>query len=285
MVCRLLFCVVLGLFVASCVTSDADQKELSAAIQRLSEISKIDATAVSESIVKCEANDGNACYELAGLYRKGWGVEKDLVKARALFSKACDLNQYEACHNAAVIYALGLGTPKDPDQAINFYEKSCNGGVAVSCNRGGLMYTSGENATGEEIRKAEILFNISCDMGNSDGCKFKKLYDDIRAGKNTSRSLYESEFEYECYEGNYDSCQAQAERYMYGNGPSKDVSKAADFYNRACLGGKVGKACHQLGLLYTPTTNAGNLSEFLVLHTTGFWSDAENPDAFVLKDV
>ena len=277
---HILFCVILALLLASCVTGDADQNKSSTANLHQGENSKIAEMAVSENKAKCDVNDGEACYRLADNYIKGWGIEKDFGKARTLFFKACDLNQYEACHNAALIYAVGHGVPKDLEKASVLYEKSCKGGVADGCNRGGMLYSLNGKATGEELRKAEILFNISCDQGNSDGCRLKKLYSDVRSGKDTSRSLYESEFEYQCYEGDYGSCQAQAERYMHGNGPPKDISKAADFYNRACLGGNIGKACHQLGLLYTPgKDNSGNLKKSLAYLERG--CDAKHKESCV----
>ncbi len=265
------------ILMTSCISNNGGQNNSSDTKAQHVKNNKNIITTLNENSSKCDADNGDACYSLAGFYRQGWGVKKDLNKARSLFLKACNLNQYEACHNAAVMYAKGHGASKDPQQAFDLYEKSCMGGLAIGCNRGGLLYMQAANPTAEQTRKAENLFNISCDLKNSDGCKFAKLFSDARDGKDTSRSLYESEFEYQCYEGDYASCQTQAERYMHGNGPVKDVSKAADFYNRACLGGNIGKACHQLGLMLIPgKSNAGNLKKSLAYFDHGCSSKYED---------
>jgi len=139
----------------------------------------------------------------------------------------------------------------------------------------------GENPTAEDIKDAEILSNASCDKGDAEGCKQKKLFADIRAGKEPNRSLYESEFEYQCYEGDYSSCRVQGDRYLSGIGPIKNHKKAKDFYDHACIDGNDGKTCHKLGLLFKPgKNNTGNLESSLSYLDLG--CDANYEDSCIL---
>lgn len=109
----------------------------------------------------------------------------------------------------------------------------------------------------------------ACAGGDEAACKLKSLIGHVMAGRDTSRSMYESEYEYQCYEADYQSCLLQGDRYYEGNGPAKNIRKAADFYLRACSGGNIGRACHQLGLMTAPSDTGGDLKQSLAFLEQG----------------
>ncbi len=52
----------------------------------------------------CELKEGLGCKDLGALYYNGERVEKDLIKAAYFYSKACDLKEGMGCGNLGVLY-------------------------------------------------------------------------------------------------------------------------------------------------------------------------------------
>ncbi|USG59918.1 sel1 repeat family protein [Sneathiella marina] len=252
---RFFLCVLFTILLASCVTTNT--------------VSNV-ANPIRDNTVKCDAGDGYACHVLSGSYARGRGVEEDHEKALALSIKACGLNQNEACMYAALFYSGIFEIPKDVDKSIFYHEKACSGGITRGCNSAAKLHMLRKDPTPEDIEKAQALYNTACLRGDEDGCKGKRLFDDVAAGRDTSRSLYESEFEYQCYEGDYESCKVQGDRYLKGKDTRENLPKAAFFFDRACLGGNVGEACHKLGLMLLPTRkNKGDQNKSLAYLNAG----------------
>jgi TPR repeat protein len=67
-----------------------------------------------------------ACYNLGVSYRDAIGVEKNLLKAKALFSQSCELEQPRACYN----YALAIG---DGDESQQYIRRACQLGLYTAC--------------------------------------------------------------------------------------------------------------------------------------------------------
>lgn len=261
---RFVILAILAVFVSACVSNEKGPSTASNKVQLEKSSSNSPEKVFAENERKCAGNDGSACLNLATQYRKGLGVHQDKEKTLDLYIKACELDVYGACALAGGEYFTGKNVPKDRERSYVFHGKACSGDIASSCNIMGLALTIDKKASNKDLAEAKRYFNKSCKLGDVDGCKFKRLYDDAVAGKDTSRSAYDSEYEYQCYDGDYESCAVQADLYLKGNGASKNIAEAAKFYSRACLGGKIGRACHQLGLMLTPGKyKAGNLKASL----------------------
>lgn len=73
----------------------------------------------------CDLGAVTACVDLGVQYRDGKGAaDEDRPRAVKLFQRACDLNG-PACASLASMYELGWGVPKDLARAKQLYEKSC----------------------------------------------------------------------------------------------------------------------------------------------------------------
>ena len=73
----------------------------------------------------CDLGAVTACVDLGVIYRDAKGAaDKDLSRAAKLFERACDLNA-PACASIASMYELGWGVLKDLAKAKTLYEKSC----------------------------------------------------------------------------------------------------------------------------------------------------------------
>lgn len=62
--------------------------------------------------------------ELAGFYRRGDVVEKDVVKSVALIQQAAELGEVQAMRDLACIYAHGLGVEIDEAKADEWNDKA-----------------------------------------------------------------------------------------------------------------------------------------------------------------
>ena len=45
----------------------------------------------------CDGNVAKSCLGLGAAYKKGYGIEKDLTKAKYYLDKACNLGNVDAC--------------------------------------------------------------------------------------------------------------------------------------------------------------------------------------------
>jgi Sel1 repeat len=76
-------------------------------------------------------NNASACFNLALLYEKGLGVEKDLMMAKKLYQMASDWGSERALYNLGVYFAQGLGgAKKSTRQAKLCFERAARMGDA-----------------------------------------------------------------------------------------------------------------------------------------------------------
>ena len=59
------------------------------------------------------------------MYFKGEHIAKNYTKAEEYFSKACKEGHQNVCYNLANMYEKGLGVEKDNFKAVDLYIKTC----------------------------------------------------------------------------------------------------------------------------------------------------------------
>ncbi len=67
------------------------------------------------------------------LYHNGEGVEKDLIKAAYLYSKACELKESFGCGALGGLYYSGDGVEKNLTKADQYFSKACKLGNQEAC--------------------------------------------------------------------------------------------------------------------------------------------------------
>ncbi|EJB30905.1 cysteine-rich protein H [Helicobacter pylori NQ4200] len=60
-------------------------------------------------------------------------MEKNLIKAAYLYSKACDLKDGGGCGNLGVLYYNGDGVKRDSKKADQYFSKACKLGNQKAC--------------------------------------------------------------------------------------------------------------------------------------------------------
>jgi hypothetical protein len=148
----------------------------------------------------CELESGAGCSNLAGVFARGDGVDKDLARSAALYLKACELGSGSACTDAGVFHHLGEGVAKDDHRALKLFEKGCDGGDEQGCSNAGILLYQGQGVP-QDYQRAAPLFEKACERGVVDGC--------FNLGV----------------------------AYLKGNGVTEDRERAAGLFQQACDGG------------------------------------------------
>ena len=143
---------------------------------------------------------------------------------------------------AAKIYISGLNT----DDAAVLFKKSCEEDRKASgCYM--TAYILDINGDDENLSKANALYKLACDMGDSDSCDIvAKIYSGERAGEGKDMALTTKYSIKACDGGVSDSCLRLGQKFDSGDGVTKDYAKAVNYYKKAC-DKKSATACYNLG--------------------------------------
>ena len=85
----------------------------------------------------CDATEKGGCFRRGTNYAQGTGgVDKDEVRAAALFKDGCESDEPRGCTALGVMMAAGLGgLVKDDAKAAALYRKACSAGDDGGCQR------------------------------------------------------------------------------------------------------------------------------------------------------
>jgi TPR repeat protein len=146
-------------------------------------------------------------------------------------------DQQDAATNfdLALRYYNGDGVSQDLAKAAELYQKSADQGNANAQANLGWLYEHGEGVP-KDFAKAEQLYQKAADQGNKDAIASLKRLSRPAAPKLSNQ-------------GNAATWFGDGWRYRYGQGVPKDLSKAAELYQKAADQGHRA-AQYYLGLLY-----------------------------------
>ena len=108
-----------------------------------------------------------AQFRLGGLYERGIGVKKDLLRARDLYLAAAQKGNAKAMHNLAVLYAEGVSGTPDYNSAAIWFRKAADRGLKDSQYNLAVLYARG---VGVEQNYAESYkwFVLAANQGDGD---------------------------------------------------------------------------------------------------------------------
>jgi TPR repeat protein len=110
---------------------------------------------------RCLEGHFGLCGELGLMWERGWGGQKDKVKADEYYKKACDRGVLKACK------ALGRDLP--PEEQMGIYDKYCEEGNGFSCNNLGHMLL-GDMGVPKDEAKARACLDKACSAGYAASC-------------------------------------------------------------------------------------------------------------------
>jgi uncharacterized protein len=113
-----------------------------------------------------EAGNPRGVTNLAALSDSG-GSSSDLVKARALLSKAANTNSAEAQYRLGLMIADGIGGPKDDPAARALFEKAAAQGHPGALERMGAFAQTGRGGP-QDSSAAKAYYEKAAALGNED---------------------------------------------------------------------------------------------------------------------
>jgi len=159
--------------------------------------------------VSCKKGSAYGCRELAWVYEKGIGVQKNTKNSFYYYQQTCELESSECWYIGEHYFNGTLDLKVDYAKAKHYFETSCRGNSAAGCYKLGNIYYAGKGVK-QDYRKAKSYYEKSC---NRTGDSYRKK------GCNNLAVIYEK-----------------------GKGVKKDRSKAKYYYGQACEFG-YDKAC------------------------------------------
>jgi hypothetical protein len=156
---------------------------------------------------QCEAGSGPHCLVMGIIYERGLvGMVRSPASAARYYRLACERGDQLGCHNLAVLLEQGRGAPADLPVVLDLYESACRGGEPLACSNLGLAVASGRAAGAPDPARAIALYTRACDAGAMIGCN--NLAFALERGEGTLKDLRRASELYElaCLRGHVRSC-------------------------------------------------------------------------------
>ncbi len=208
-------------------------------------------------ILQSLANQGYAEAQmgLSGCYASGWGVEKNLQKAKSLGKKAFEIfsaqankGDAKAQFNLGECYAAGIGTSPDLKNALNWYVKSADQGYAAAQGTLGIYYENGW-VVEKDYQKALYFYEKAANQGHP--IAQYNLYRLYLFGMGVEKDVQKA-ISWLVKAANLGLAEAQHDLghyYQNGVGLEKDYQKAFYWYEKAANQGYAAAQCN-LGVCY-----------------------------------
>jgi len=119
------------------------------------------ATAFAEWLPLAENGDAAAQRNVGHLYRKGQGVEQDLVRAAEWYRRAAETGFARAQANLASMYLRGDGVPQDYAEAAKWFERAAIQGHSIAQYNLAVMYERGLGVEQSEPKALAWYYNAA----------------------------------------------------------------------------------------------------------------------------
>lgn len=123
---------------------------------------------MSELRKSAEEGDTSAQYNLAVMYLRGIGVDKDYAEAQRWSKRAAEGGLPEAQFSLGVMYRRGLGVPMNHKEALKWFIKAAEQGYAAAQDNLGVMYRDGKGGLPKDDKEAVKWFGKAAAQGHAD---------------------------------------------------------------------------------------------------------------------
>ena len=113
-----------------------------------------------------DAGSASAMERMGGMYRDGYGVERDYGKAMQWYKRAMDAGDLTAIASIGWLYYHGLGVQRNELEALRWYQLAADKGGHEGMNNLGHLYLNGIGVD-RNIPRAIELFEKSAKLGNT----------------------------------------------------------------------------------------------------------------------
>lgn len=133
-------------------------------------------------------NDAMAQYFLGQMYRKGEGVNKNLIEAERWYRQSAEQGNTLAQYNLGWMFDVGAGVQRDIAQTLKWYTEAAGQGDKYAPFNMGTMYYRGEGVE-KDFVKTYFWFDIAMANGNIKAKKWRNR----TAERMTSEQLAEAQ--------------------------------------------------------------------------------------------
>ena len=119
---------------------------------------------------ECQRKKADACWRLGHMYGNGFGVRRDLERARTLYAEACRGGAGGGCAGLASMEGMEF------DAALELFERACKLRHGPACTRVGYEHHEGElshseaQKRGANLRPASRYYDQACRLNDAAGC-------------------------------------------------------------------------------------------------------------------
>lgn len=211
------------------------------------EVQRVDATAYLGGA--CDAGEGLACSELAGLYRRGNGVPRDPARATELLRRGCRLGAAHACKLLAWRVARGEDGPAQPADGTRLMEWACRHGDGEACRLIAQYHGGGHFGLDKSQARRREYLELGCSVGNPVSCNElgKALEDGDGGPEDPARAAVA--YEAGCARDSHESCVWLGWLLVKGKGLPADAGRGRQLFERGCASGFSG-ACLALARFF-----------------------------------
>jgi TPR repeat protein len=128
-----------------------------------------------------EQNDSDAQFELALIYTEGKLVKQDLKKAYQLTYKAAKKGLSSAQFNLAVMYANGTGVDQDDFKAARWYKNAADQNHALAQFNLALLYSEGKGV--EKSTEMSLVWNTIASWNSYPKANTSRILDERELSK------------------------------------------------------------------------------------------------------
>lgn len=146
-------------------------------------------------------------------------------------------NNAGACMELGAMYEAGIGTEVDLKKALILYDRACSMGNGFACSSAGYMYGTGRG-TQIDYPKSINLYAHACDLGVGQGCYNLGVMYESGYGVPADARRAVLNFEYACLVGSAAGCSSAGIAYILGKGvPVANVERGIGYLKQGCAGG------------------------------------------------
>jgi uncharacterized protein len=123
-------------------------------------------TALRELTPHAEQGNASAQAHLAVMYRRGWGVPQDFLKARTLAKSAAGKQDATGLNVLGNLLQSGQGTAKNESEAVRYYRLAANKGYSAAYFNLGSAYEYGRGVA-TDVAEAKRWYRLAAEKGNA----------------------------------------------------------------------------------------------------------------------
>lgn len=187
---------------------------------------------------QCTHDVEAGCREMAEQKATGELFERNREEAIASLESLCEDGMETACEQTAFFLRFGRSDEIDLKRAVDLWEPLCEADeTSLSCIRLGNAYIHGLGVDADEKRGLKLL-SKTCTAADRDGCLNYTIAQVQERPDAVSKAVFERS-KRECDRKNPAACVREANFLAHGVFGDRDLSGAADAFERACESGSV----------------------------------------------